>query len=504
MAAEIILEIRKLIKGLLKETSRIMLISNRIKTIRNILSSVDYKLQSYEMDKMPADKLCILESRLHELRPVFLRLECGANATDLEKLINFAQTREELPALDASVARLRFDCSFLGLLDADSRYYKHFSEEQREKDVTQDQKELVKFIVNLFPYRREKLGTTKEQIAATDALADAIHQNDVLRYKPGAFLQKIEEKMKQAAEATVDVLDAIYLENNINVQSFTPGVVVSNNPEQDLRKSAKRLTVRNVHQLTGSRNPTLRVLGKGSYGDVLAHNWQGQRVALKPLPLHNELSLSAKAELRNETKLWKDGLKHKNLEQFLGFLERDSKWYMIVEECDTTLYSLLHEQGAQPKVLNEVARDYIFEGIARGLCYLHDNNFLHRNLKPTNVLVGGNARSMVKLGNFGLQQLKEEVPGTPPHENTRYLLYMAPEVHPGNSIRHWSGAADVYSAGIILWEMTQVNAFPFAGEIDVTRAVCQEGKRPEFDHNEGSEWLRKLARSCWAAEVYDR
>lgn len=183
---------------------------------------------------------------------------------------------------------------------------------------------------------------------------------------------------------------------------------------------------------------------------------------------------------------------------------RDNKWYMIVEECDTTLYSLLHEQGPRPKVLDELARDYIFEGIASGLCYLHDNNFLHRNLKPTNVLIGGNARSMVKLGNFGLQQLKEEVPGTPPNRNTRYLLYMAPEVHPGNSIRRWSGAADVYSLGIILWEMTQIDVFPFEGEADITKAVCEDGVRPEFDHNQGSEWLRKLARSCWAKEVFDR
>ena len=126
---------------------------------------------------------------------------------------------------------------------------------------------------------------------------------------------------------------------------------------------------------------------------------------------------------------------------------------------------------------------------------------LHRDLKPDNI--GFSLDGKVKLIDFGLARTVES---SDPKSNDVYemsgetgsLRYMAPEVAEGLPYNH---KADVYSFGIIFWEMN-AGKRPFSGLSRDTfyEQVVHGGHRPHLSKKWPSE-LNKLVEDCWSADV---
>jgi serine/threonine protein kinase len=126
---------------------------------------------------------------------------------------------------------------------------------------------------------------------------------------------------------------------------------------------------------------------------------------------------------------------------------------------------------------------------------------LHRDLKPDNI--GFTLDGQVKLLDFGLARILEN---SDSKSNDRYemsgetgsLRYMAPEVAEGLPYNH---KADVYSFGIILWEMN-AGKRPFNGLSRETfyEQVVHGGERPPLSKKWPSE-LNKLISDCWNVDV---
>jgi serine/threonine protein kinase len=129
---------------------------------------------------------------------------------------------------------------------------------------------------------------------------------------------------------------------------------------------------------------------------------------------------------------------------------------------------------------------------------------LHRDLKPDNI--GFTLDGQVKLIDFGLARILEN---SDPKSKERYqmsgetgsLRYMAPEVAEGLPYNH---KADVYSFGIIFWEMN-AGKRPFAGLSRDTfyEQVVYGGGRPHLGRKWPSE-LNKLLTDCWSVDVDTR
>ncbi|GFH07252.1 protein kinase domain-containing protein [Haematococcus lacustris] len=92
----------------------------------------------------------------------------------------------------------------------------------------------------------------------------------------------------------------------------------------------------------------------------------------------------------------------------------------------------------------------ILGDVVKGMAYIHRHHVMHRDLKPDNVLLKDTPEGVVaKVADLGLgavmgpqrTHLSNARAGTP--------LYMAPEVLRG----HFSPAADVYSFGVLAWEL---------------------------------------------------
>ena len=171
-----------------------------------------------------------------------------------------------------------------------------------------------------------------------------------------------------------------------------------------------------------------------------------QLVLVKTFQRRGEQTSAAHAESRfeQEAKIYA-AISHPNVVRLLEYgVEKDVK-YLVLEYVDgQTLRALLQRDGSQRALPAEIAVA-LFWGIADGLTALHQKNIIHRDLKPENILIAHDGT--VKICDFDLA-----ISGKSQHSNglTGTTGYLAPEAILGEPV---TTAADIFSAGILLYEM---------------------------------------------------
>jgi hypothetical protein len=104
--------------------------------------------------------------------------------------------------------------------------------------------------------------------------------------------------------------------------------------------------------------------------------------------------------------------------------------------------------------------------LCRALASAHAQRIVHRDVKPPNILLSRSGR--VKVGDFGVAGLAEGSSGAGSQTIVGTPSYMAPEQSRGRPV---SPATDVYSAGVVLYEML-AGSLPFVASSAVELAVC--------------------------------
>lgn len=127
-----------------------------------------------------------------------------------------------------------------------------------------------------------------------------------------------------------------------------------------------------------------------------------------------------------------------------------------------TLRELLAERGPMPPH----AAAAVMHSVLTGLSVAHNAGMVHRDIKPDNVLI--NSDHQVKLADFGLvraasasQATSANIIGT--------VSYLSPEQVSGDDI---GPASDVYSAGILLYELL-TGTTPFSGDTQIAHAYSR-------------------------------
>lgn len=225
----------------------------------------------------------------------------------------------------------------------------------------------------------------------------------------------------------------------------------------------------------------------------------GRDVAVKVIHPHLRGSAEVAARFVSEARAVAM-LKHENIVEVYDISdEAEDERYLVVElVTGPTLRRLLTERGALPP---EVAAAIALQ-IAAALQHAHEQNIIHRDVKPENVLIapprtGGSARderahTVVKLTDFGIAKLLDahgitstgQVLGSPAH--------MAPEQIEGGDV---GARADVFGLGVLFYEC-MVGRLPFDGKnpAQVLRRVL-EGEHPPADRERpqvGQQWSRIL------------
>ncbi|XP_042638947.1 mitogen-activated protein kinase 15 [Orycteropus afer afer] len=207
-----------------------------------------------------------------------------------------------------------------------------------------------------------------------------------------------------------------------------------------------------VDQHVAQRYQLKRRLGKGAYGVVwkAVDRRTGEVVAIKKIFDAFKDQTDAQRTYREIMFLQEFG-DHPNIIRLLDVVraENDRDIYLVFESMDTDLNAVLRKG----ELLKDIHKRYIFCQLLRATKFIHSGNVIHRDQKPSNVLL--DASCQVKLCDFGLARSLSRLPEGPEGPAlTEYVAtrwYRAPEVL--LCAPWYTPGVDMWSLGCILGEM---------------------------------------------------
>ncbi|XP_018415668.1 PREDICTED: cyclin-dependent kinase 12 [Nanorana parkeri] len=221
------------------------------------------------------------------------------------------------------------------------------------------------------------------------------------------------------------------------------------------------------------------IIGEGTYGQVYKAKDKdtGELVALKKVRLDNEKEGFPITAIR-EIKILRQ-LIHRSVvnmkeivtdkQDALDFKKDKGAFYLVFEYMDHDLMGLL-ESGLVQFSENHIKS--FMKQLMEGLDYCHKKNFLHRDIKCSNILL--NNSGQIKLADFGLARLYNSEESRPYTNKVITLWYRPPELLLGEE--RYTPAIDVWSCGCILGELFT--------------------KKPIFQANQELAQLELISRLC--------
>jgi PAS domain S-box-containing protein len=183
--------------------------------------------------------------------------------------------------------------------------------------------------------------------------------------------------------------------------------------------------------------------------------------------------------------------------------QHEGRTILILEDPGGEPLDLVLERGAgQPLDLTRVLRIVI--GLATALGQVHRRGFIHKDIKPANILVDD--ASNVWLTGFGIasQLPHERQAPTPPEIIAGTLAYMAPE-QTGRMNRSMDARSDLYSLGVTLYQML-TGHLPFAAVDPLEWVHCHIARQPTppADHAAVPEPLSGIVMKLLAKNAEER
>uniref|UniRef100_A0A8C9NQ08 receptor protein-tyrosine kinase n=1 Tax=Serinus canaria TaxID=9135 RepID=A0A8C9NQ08_SERCA len=266
-------------------------------------------------------------------------------------------------------------------------------------------------------------------------------------------------------------------------------------PNEAIREFAKEIDV--------SLIKIEEVIGSGEFGEVcfgrLKH--PGKReymVAIKTLK--SGYTEEQRREFLSEASIMGQ-FEHPNVIHLEGVVTK-SRPVMIVTEFmeNGSLDSFLRQKEGQFSVLQLVG---MLRGIAAGMRYLSDMNYVHRDLAARNILVNSNL--VCKVSDFGLSRFLEDDASNPTYTGGLGckipIRWTAPEAI---QYRKFTSSSDVWSYGIVMWEVMSYGERPYwdMSNQDVINAIDQDYRLPPPP--DCPTVLHLLMLDCWQKERVQR
>jgi len=194
-------------------------------------------------------------------------------------------------------------------------------------------------------------------------------------------------------------------------------------------------------------------LGIGGFGKVYAGFWNKKAIALKVLNPYHQQQAEELEKFKTEINLSMQ-LNHPNVVTTYGAsLHTGGTIGMVMERMDCSLYDFIVEN--EPLGSCDLTHKIMYQAF-NGIKYIHEQNIIHRDIKPDNFLIRNPDDAIeVKLCDFGLVIKTNDI------SNISVIVggrkYIAPEI-----IKHiqYSTASDIFAAGCVFQEViTHLNCY---------------------------------------------
>ncbi len=205
-----------------------------------------------------------------------------------------------------------------------------------------------------------------------------------------------------------------------------------------------------------------KLLGQGGMGEVYLgiHTEIERKVAIKVISPHLAQDERIRERFRREA-LILSKLNHPNIVQLYDFWDRPEGLFLIMEYVDgISLDRYIHRIVRGPLPL-KLATD-IFLQVLDAFQYAHDQGIIHRDIKPSNILIRKEREYyQAKVLDFGIARIlsgdstqsEKQIELTRTGTTLGTIAYMSPEQIKAKSPSEIDHRSDIYSLGIVFFEM---------------------------------------------------
>lgn len=307
---------------------------------------------------------------------------------------------------------------------------------------------------------------------------------------------------------------------------FGSSAASSNNGKESMKSTYVGNEMVTLEELNGLSNVSF--IAEGAAGSVYKAQWLGIEVAMKVIKLPNggaggvadaelyrTIIQNSEEAFIEEAKLC-SRLRHPNITLFMRAGYFEGKLGILTEYCSRgSLKDVLKRHFP----LSWRRKVSLALHICKGLTYLHARNptYIHRDLKASNILVTETWQA--KLADFGISKVSNFVNRVRYSERTVSLAeqnpsvsdeltsfagtwrWNAPEILQDPHNCRYSRATDMYSFGMVLWEIASDGAVPFSDtkfDFEVREKVLVEQRPPINPGQRCPQRFAQLIEECWA------
>ncbi|PRP84531.1 hypothetical protein PROFUN_05866 [Planoprotostelium fungivorum] len=253
----------------------------------------------------------------------------------------------------------------------------------------------------------------------------------------------------------------------------------------------------------------IQMIGSGAFGVVYKAKWRETQVAVKQIRAEYVTQTQVEDFLR-EARIF-EGLKaHPNIVMFIGMTFPPQPLSIVTEYCaGGSLYPYLRRKSCSMEEKRKLMSE-----IALGMLHLHKEKVIHRDLAVRNILLSKHCEA--KVADFGLSRTQDNTDEVGQTVSTiGPTKWMSPEAI---TSRQYSTKSDVFSFGVVMWEIIQVrDPWPQYDVLSTAVAVTTRGERLDVPQETPTDiadlmrrgWTRhdvelKLRLECWLTSPNER